>query len=321
MAYANRRRRNTTTRPASERRDVAQEVTDKFVAAIEDAIASGGVAPWQHPWTSFGRPVSMSTRKPYNGINVWLLALSAQASGYTSPWWGTYRQIEELGGRVRKGEKSTMIVLYKSFSKTELVDGELVDRTIPVMKAFPVFNADQADGLPERFFPQPGEVREMPEPQAVLDGYLDSPGAPEFFQDVQGEAYFIPAANEVHVPPMAGHKTPDLYWATVWHECTHAADFKIRRNAEEAEHGRSKSTYAVGELVAELGASFLAAETGVTADFDNSVSYLRGWLKRIQDDKKLIVKAAAAAQRAVALIMGDDQAEAEAVPEPELVAV
>src|SRR5258706_15175409 len=153
---------------------------------------------------------------------------------------------------------------------------------IPVMKAYSVFNASQCDwedGKGERWFPQPGETVEMPEPQAVLDGYLDQDGAPDFYQDVASEAYFIPALNEVHVPPMAGHKTPDLYWTTVFHELTHAADFRIRRNAEEAEHGRSKATYATGELVAEMGASFLAAETGVQADFDNSVSYLRGWLR------------------------------------------
>lgn len=317
---------------ATKRRDVAEEITSVFIAAIEKAIEEGGTAPWRNPWVAGGRPVSMSTRKPYQGMNQWILGMMGQARGHASTWWGTYNQIKALGGQVRKGncDKScqhnvfadcggnhgVQVVLYKTFTKTEVNDlGEEVERKIPLLRGFTVFNAEQADGLPERFLgKQQGEVVEMPEPQAVLDAYLDSPGAADFFQDVQGQAFFIPALNEVHVPPMSGHKTPDLYWTTVFHEITHAADWKVRRNAEEADH-RTQETYSFGELVAELvaelGASFLAAETGVRADADNSVSYLRGWLRALKDDTSMLLKASAAARRAADLIIEEPQAEVE----------
>jgi antirestriction protein ArdC len=329
-------RKSTTT----VRRDVAAEVTATFIAQIEQAIAEGKAPAWRHPWVAGGRPVSMSTRKTYRGINVFLLSISQQAQQFTSPWWGTYNQIAEKAGMVKVGSRwvspdgtprgvragncdgtcktgqshynacggnhGTVVVLYKTWEKTERDPntGETTTQRIPTMRSFVVFNADQADGLPERYQPKAGAVVEMPEPQAVLDDYLASDGAPDFYQDVIGEAYFIPSQNEVHVPPMAGHRTPDLYWSTTFHECGHAADFALRRQAEEAQHGRSKSTYAFGELVAEMTAGILCAETGVDCDGDNSVTYLRGWLRKLADDPKMLPKAAAAAQRAADKILG-----------------
>ena len=91
------------------RTDVYQEVTDRMIKALED-----GVTPWQTPWTSAGRPRSMSTGKPYRGVNVFLLSLAAQDSGWTSPWFGTYGQIHECGGQVRQGEKSTLVTFWKT---------------------------------------------------------------------------------------------------------------------------------------------------------------------------------------------------------------
>jgi len=288
------------------RRDVAAEVTATFIAQVEKAIANGEAPVWRNPWVAGGRPVSMSTRKAYRGINVLLLAIAAMEGGYMAPWWGTYRQIKALGGQVRKGEKGTQVVLYKTWVKTERDEatGELVERRIPTLRTFSVFNAEQADGLPERFYAKTGAEVTMPEPQAVLDGYLAGKGAPEFFQDVLGQAYFVPALNEVHVPPMKGHRTPDLYWSTVFHEVGHAADYGLRREADEAEHGRAKSTYAFGELVAEMTAGIVGAETGVEIDGDNSVAYLRGWVRALSDDPRMLTRAAAAAQRTADVILG-----------------
>jgi antirestriction protein ArdC len=157
------------------------EVTDRLVRALE-----AGTVPWQRPWALAGRPRSLSTRKPYRGVNVLLLGITAAERGYASPFWGTSRQINALGGHIRKGQSKandaggTEVLLWKSAVKHEddaENPGQKVDRKILLARTFYVFNADQCEGLPARFYPQAGApVEDLADPQAVLDGYLAQPG-------------------------------------------------------------------------------------------------------------------------------------------------
>ena len=149
---------------------IHQIVTQRMIAALET-----GTIPWRKPWhPATGRPRSMSTGQPYRGVNLFLLSLTAGEQGYESPYWATYRQIAALGGQVRKGERSTLVVFWKK-AETEQRDpqtGEVTVRAVPVLRYYRVFNAHQADGLPDRFYPAPGEHQPIAAPQAVLDGYL-----------------------------------------------------------------------------------------------------------------------------------------------------
>src|SRR5260370_38210384 len=119
------------------------------------------VVRWRKPWPSAGRPRSLSTGRPYRGINVWLLSLAGQDNGWRSPWFGTYGQIQERGGQVRKGEKSTLVTFWKTLENQERdpATGEVTTRAVPMLRKFRVFNAGQADGLPGRFHPYPGKER------------------------------------------------------------------------------------------------------------------------------------------------------------------
>src|SRR5260221_6867913 len=165
----------------SERADVYQEITDRVLAALD-----AGTVPWRQPWiTANGRPRSMSTRRPYQGVNVMLLGMS----GHASAWWGTYRQVAELGGQVRRGEKSTAVTFWKELELEgrDEVTGEPATKRVPMLRAFRVFCADQADGLPERFYPQPGAPAEpIAEPQQVMDAYLASGNTASLHHDVHG---------------------------------------------------------------------------------------------------------------------------------------
>src|SRR6516164_7456375 len=149
---------------------IHQIVTERMIAALQR-----GTIPWRKPWhAATGRPRSMSTGQPYRGVNLFLLSLTAGEEGYASPYWATYRQISTLGGQVRKGERSTLVVFWKR-AETEQRDpqtGEVTVRAVPVLRYYRVFNAHQADGLPDRFYPAPGEHQPIAAPQAVLDGYL-----------------------------------------------------------------------------------------------------------------------------------------------------
>jgi antirestriction protein ArdC len=140
-----------TGRADDSRADLYSDVTTRITAALEE-----GTVPWRQPWDpAAGRPASMSTRRPYRGINVLLLGQAAAERGYRARWWGTYRQIADLGGQVRRGEKSVQVVFWKQLDirgdpgHDSEDDGQV--RRVPLLRAFRVFNAEQADRLPERF--------------------------------------------------------------------------------------------------------------------------------------------------------------------------
>ena len=296
--------------------EIYQAVTDRMVQALEQ-----GVIPWRTPWSLAGRPRSMSTGNPYRGVNTWVLALASREHGWRSPWFGTYGQIQERGGQVRKGQKSTLVTFWKTLEKQDRDPGtgEVTTRAVPMLRKFRVFNADQADGLPGRFHPEPGEEHPIAAPQAVLDAYVSQPGAPHLSHDVQGQAYYDPVADEIHLPPIAGHRSPEHYYATAYHEAAHSTGHASRLNragitSQDAVFGSCE--YGKEELVAQMTASMLCAETGIDTDeiFQNSAAYISGWLQAIKGDPRMVISAAAAAQKATDTITDPSR---QALPEPE----
>jgi antirestriction protein ArdC len=283
-------------------------VTERMIAALQR-----GSVPWRKPWqTAAGQLRSMSTGQPYRGVNVFLLGMAAAEEGYSSPFWGTYRQINALGGQVRKGEHSTPVVFWK-LAQTEHRDpqtGEITLKLLPVLRYYRVFNAVQADHLPERFHPAPGEYSEIAEPQTVLDGYLT--GGPKLVHFAGDRADYHPLTDTIRLPLRSQFHTSEGYYATAFHEAGHSTGHPARLNrpgiAAFDHFGSGK--YAREELVAQMSSSILCAETGIEDQevFENSASYIAGWLSALNDDTKLVIIAAAQAQRACDLI---NQAERE----------
>jgi len=289
-------------------------VTDRMIAALEQ-----GTVPWRKPWqASTGQPRSMSSGQPYRGVNVFLLSLTAAEEGYRSPFWGTYRQIGDLGGQVRKGERSTLVVFWKQ-AQAEQRDpqtGEITIKQVPVLRYYRVFNAAQADHLPERFYPAPGEHSQIAEPQAVLDGYLAC--GPKLVHVTGDRADYHPATDTIRLPLRSQFRTPEGYYGTAFHEAGHSTGHPARLDrpgiADFDHFGSGK--YAREELVAEMTSSILCAQTGIDSPetFGNSVRYIANWLTALDNDHKLVVTAAAQAQRACALI---HQAEREPAKDSE----
>jgi antirestriction protein ArdC len=288
---------------------VHRMVTERMIAALER-----GTVPWRKPWqAAAGRPRSMSTGQPYRGVNVFLLALTAAEEGYGSPFWGTYRQIGALGGQVRRGERSTLAVFWKQaqFEQRDLQSGEITVKQLPVLRYYRVFNAAQAEHLPERFYPAAGDHSEISQPQAVLDGYLSR--GPKLVHVAGDRASYHPATDTIRLPRRSQFGTPEDYYATAFHEAGHSTGHPSRLNrpgiAAFDHFGSDK--YAREELVAQMTASILCVETAIDspAMFENSASYIGGWLSAVNRDHKLVVTAAAQAQKACNLIT---QAEREA---------
>ncbi len=284
--------------------DIYQAVTDRMVQALEH-----GVVPWRTPWTLAGPPRSMSTGHAYRGVNTWLLSLASHEHAWRSPWFGTYREIQERGGQVRQGEKSTLVTFWKMFEKAERDPGtgDLRARAMPMLRKFRVFNADQTDNLPGRFYPQPGQDRPIDRPQAVLDGYLTMAYAPRLRHDVAGQAYYDPVRDVIRMPPMTSHRSPGDYYVTAFHEAAHSTGHESRLNrpgitSQDASFGSHE--YGKEELVAQMTASMLCAETGIDSKeiFQNSAAYIGSWIQTLKGDPKMVVSAAAAAQKATDLI-------------------
>jgi antirestriction protein ArdC len=277
-------------------------VTERMIATLQR-----GTIPWRKPWhAATGQPRSMSTGQPYRGVNLFLLSLTADEEGYASPYWATYRQTAALGGQVRKGERSTLVVFWKK-TETEHRDpqtGEVTVKSVPVLRYYRVFNAHQADGLPGRFYPAPGEHQPIAEPQAVLDGYLAC--GPRLVHVAGDRTDYHPATDTIRLPLPVQFRSPESYYAAAFHEAGHSTGHLTRLNrpgiASFDHFGTGK--YAREELIAEMASAILCAQTSIdNPDLaDNSAAYIANWLTALDGDHKLIITAAAHAQHATDLI-------------------
>ena len=281
-------------------KDLYQKITDKIIESLE----ADGVGPWFKPWSgnNLAGKVSMplrSTGEPYKGINVINLWLAASAGGYSSAHWMTFKQALEFGGNVRKGEKGTLVVYANSFTKTETDNktGEDVEKQIPFLKGYTVFNADQCEGLPERFYQKPEPLpTTTAERIERAEAFFDATGAT--LRHGGNKAFFSPGADFIQLPPFEAFKDAESYAATKAHEFIHWTGHESRLN-RDIRNRFGTADYAKEELVAELGSAFLCADLAITPEVQpNHAAYIASWLKALKDDKRLIFSAAAHAQRA-----------------------
>jgi len=293
--------------------DAQQEVTDRIIAAIE-----AGTPPWRKPWTGDRGGAAFPLRacgEPYRGINVILLWLEADAKGYASPHWFTYRQAQELGAQVRKDEKSAPVIKFGTFDteKAEPASEDAATRKVMFTKLYHVFNADQIDGLPESYYRRPEPARDLgTEPDAELEAFFAATGAViETSNDPR--AYYNPVADRIHMPPVGTFESAGAYYATLAHEATHWTGHGSR--LDRIKKFADRKAYAFEELVAELGNVILCTHLGLTPDFEQSAAYVESWLKALKEDKRAIFRAAAEGQKAADLLIqlaGPEETEAAA---------
>jgi antirestriction protein ArdC len=286
------------------RRDIADEVTNKIIEQLE-----AGVVPWHQPWASTGNrlPVSLSTRRNYRGTNAMLLGISAQAHGYTSPLWGTFRQIKELGGAVTKGEHSTMVIFYKPLiQEATNAAGELSEeRKGAVLRAYNVFNLSQTTGLEHLNVIEEDlrtEHERITQCEKAMQEYLTN-GGPEFAHDGGDRAFYSPSRDRVSMPELERFESAEAYYATAFHELCHSTGHSSRldRNEHREDHYFGSPSYATEELLAECGSAMACASLGSpqSATIAQSAAYIENWLNALRNDTSLVMKAAAGAQKAV----------------------
>jgi antirestriction protein ArdC len=287
-----------------DKKDVYTRVTDRIIADLEQ-----GVRTWLKPWSAehaAGR-ISQPLRHngtQYRGINIMLLWGEACAKGYAAPIWMTYKQAQELGGQVRKGEHGSLVVYANSITRTETNDaGEDIEREIPFMKGYTVFNVEQVTGLPAHYYAQPVNPLPLSERIEHADRFMTATGAT--INHGGNRAFYAPARDAIQLPPFEAFKDKESYYATALHEATHWSGAKHRLDRDFSAKRFGDQGYAREELVAELGAAFLCADLGITPEIrDDHAAYLGHWLKVLKEDKRAIFSAAAHAQRAADYLNG-----------------
>ena len=294
--------------------DIYQTVTDSIIAMLE-----AGVKPWApgHNAKDCGLPVipTRACGKAYRGINVALLWGAAEMKGYRHQTWMTFNQAKELGGCVRKGEKATPVVYWGTF-KAQADDTDEGDDGKAQMfaKGYSVFNIEQIDGLPARFY-EPATVEPSETRIAKADAWAVATGA-----DIRhggSQAYYSPKGDYVQVPPFAAYAEPERYYSTLTHELTHWSGAMARLDRTFGKRFGDQA-YAFEELVAEMGAAFSCARLGIENETrEDHASYLASWLKVLKSDKRAIFTAASKAQAACDYLFDlADKADFPAVERP-----
>lgn len=286
--------------------DIYQEVTNTIIEALQQKVV-----PWIKPWHP-GRPVSSPfpsnavTGRAYRGVNILLLWTEARLKGYGQDRWLTYLQAKEAGGHVRKGESSTLTVFY-SYKEREVLDpsGNVVRdaeglprlERIPVLRRNFLFNIEQTEGVeasPEEIA-APGEAFS---PHAEAERLMRRSGA-SIIHRSEDKAFYSPAQDYIQLPCMRQFSSAGGYYATALHELTHWSGHAQRLNREgivlPTPFGSPE--YAFEELIAEIGAAYLCALTGIQGELRHE-GYIDSWLKVLQSNKQAIFRASAYARDA-----------------------
>jgi len=281
------------------RQDVYAEVTSKMIDALEN-----GLVPWKKPWTSMGAHRNLVSGREYRGINVFLTALSAMRGGFVHPCWVTMKQANRLGGHVRAGSKGTLVVFWEPRVDVRKLDnGEEEERRRLVFKKFYVWNVEQIDGIVLPEIPKPVGAASHEGADAVWDAYHERPG---LFHGGSA-AFYATALDAIQLPPRTSFESTSAYYQVLFHESIHSTGAKQRLNRSTlTQAGKfGDANYSQEELVAEMGGAMLLARAGLEPAYENSGAYLRGWLEALNDDKRLVVVAAQAAEKAARYVLGE----------------
>lgn len=273
--------------------DIYAEVTARIIEQMEK-----GNIPWRKPFISGTHgAISFETGKPYSLLNQMMLGKPGE--------YLTFKQIQKHGGKVRKGEKAQIIVFWKWLEKPSEDDPETLVH-IPFLQYFNVFHNDQTEGIkPRHTQPLPNVARPDQTADAIISDYLSRSGV-TMKHETSDRAYYQPSTDSITLPLMAQFKSTAEYYSTVFHELSHSSGHESRLNRISHAAFFGSSDYSREELTAEIASSALVNHCGLETpeSFQNNTAYVQSWLKVLQGDKRFIVSAAGAADKAVHMILG-----------------
>lgn len=292
------------------KKNIYQMVTDRIIQQLEQ-----GIVPWHQPWCSVDSAdmaMNYVTRKPYSLLNQMLLGRAGE--------WLTFKQVQQLGGRVKQGAKSSWVVYYQPVSYDETVMNEngreeTVTRTVPVLRYYHVFHLDDCEGIESKIQPAPprNDLETIEAAEDVIRQYVSREGLTFCNDQPSSRAYYSPQEDKVCVPMLSQYDVAEEYYSTVFHEMVHSTMLPSRCNRRQEQRAAAYGSdeYSREELVAEIGSAMLCRHAALNSEktFKNSVAYIKSWLNELRNDAKMVVFASCRAEKAAKYILQTEQTD------------
>lgn len=289
--------------------DVYEIITSRIINQLEQ-----GNVPWRKTWSDAGFPKNLITNRPYRGINIWLLL----SLNYSRNYFLTYKQLKEIGGSIKKGEKACPVVFWNWVEPKPTDPPE--SKPKPLLRYYLVFNVDQCEGIPEAMLPNGGLNEKQNEPIETCHTLIEQmPKKPEI-KHKENRAFYHPLFDYINMPKINSFEDSEAYFETLFHELVHSTGHKTRLNRKEVVQQASMGgeLYSIEELIAEIGACYLSSFAGLSMkNFNNNVAYIEGWLSKLKSDKRFIIYASGNAQKAVDYILNVNSEVEDQIPQGE----
>ena len=276
-------------------KSVYEIVTDRIIEQLEN-----GIIPWQKPWHGVANGAyNRISKKPYSLLNQMLLKHQGE--------YATFKQWVELGGKIRKGEKSEIIVFWKILPTEEINEyGEKEIRQIPYLRYYNVFHISQVDGVEPLAVDTLNDIEPIEKAENVLQDYWKREHI-TVEHTASNDAYYSPLRDIIHLPLMEQFTSSNEYYSTAFHETVHST-MKASRCDRESNNrivAFGSSDYSKEELVAEIGSAQLMNVIGIETPktFKNSSAYIQNWLSVLRNDTHFIISASSKAEKAVNYIL------------------
>lgn len=279
--------------------NVYELVTNRIIEQLENNII-----PWEKPWSgTIDGAFNRVSKKPYSILNQMLLKYGGE--------YASFKQWKDLGGHIRKGEKSEIVVFWKMYPiKEKQDDGTEIIKTIPLLKYINVFHISQVDGVEPLKQKVTHDIEPIDKAEKILNDYWNRENIT--IEHVKGDkAFYSPMFDKIQLPLFEQFKQSEEYYSTAFHESVHSTMKTSRCNRQEDRKGKVVSfgseEYSKEELVAEVGSAQLMNIVGIETkkSFRNSTAYIQSWLKVLRNDNKFIVSASSKAEKAVNYILGN----------------
>ena len=280
-------------------KNVYEMVTERIIEELEK-----GRIPWQRPWTGVrSGAYNRISKKPYSLLNQMLLGKSGE--------WASFKQWTELGGHIRKGEKSSFVTFWKVQEIEEIKeDGTKEIKQIPLLRYYNVFHISQVEGVEPLDMETLNTTEPIETAEKIFKDYVTREGI-RVEQTASNEAYYSPTFDLIHLPLIEQFTRAEEYYSTAFHEATHSTMKENRCNRQEDRKGKlvafGSEEYSKEELVAEIGSANILNLLGIETDhsFQNSTAYIQSWIKALRNDVKMIVSASSKAEKATKYILNE----------------
>lgn len=280
-------------------KNVYEMVTERIIEQLEQ-----GIIPWEKPWSRVREGAfNRISKKSYSLLNQMLLKNKGE--------YATFKQWTKLGGHIRKGEKSEIVVFWKILPVEEVQeDGSKIIKQIPLLKYINVFHISQVDGIEPLKQEELHDIEPIEKAESILKDYWTREHIK--VEHVKGnEAFYSPMRDMIQLPLFEQFKDSNEYYSTAFHESVHSTMKENRCNRTEERKNKlmafGSEEYSKEELTAELGSAYLMKYIGIETrkSFRNSAAYIQNWLQVLRNDSKFIVSASSKAEKAVKYILNE----------------